>query len=420
MNCRFRRWAAGLLTAALGASPSVAQTYATPLPPGPGFVGLPIPAGPMVAPVFLPVGAPTAAPVAVYHYPGSVPASDCSTISSYTPTSSGCGTHWSLTGEFLYWFGQTSTLPPLVSAAGPGIAVPPGAALGRPDTDVLFGGGRTDTAARPGARFSLDYALSDQAGVVSRFFFLGDSSDRFDGSSRPGGVTLGRPAVFAPAGLPTALPVATASGLATTRLLGWDIDYRQRLDCGDGAQLDLLVGYRYLHLGDRVDVSSSTPFPLIGIGVAGVGVVSDSIRTRNNFHGPQIGLSLRRQLRAGWSMDALVKLALGVTVARADLDGSTVVGAAGLPVGLLVGPANTVHGQNSFFAAVPEASLGFGYQACENLRLTAGYTLLYWSRVRRAADQIDLSAGTADRPAFRDVTGDYWAQGVRFGAEWRF
>jgi hypothetical protein len=113
-------------------------------------------------------------------------------------------------------------------------------------------------------------------------------------------------------------------------------------------------------------------------------------------------------------------VALGVTVARADLDGSTVVGPAGVPVGLLVGPANTVHGQSTYFAAVPEASLGFGYQACESLRLTAGYTFLYWSRVRRAADQIDLTAGSPDRPAFRDVTGDYWAQGVRLGAEWRF
>ena len=419
MTRLFRRCAAGLFTAALGASPGFAQTYATPLPPGPGFVTLPIPAGPMVAPVLMPVGAPTAAPVAVYHYPGRVPATDCAVPGLGSPAVA-CGPTLTLTGEFLYWFAQASTLPPLVTAAGPGVPVPPGGALNRPDTDVRFGGTRADTAARPGGRFGLGYALSDRSGLEARFFFLGDSDDRFDGRSVPNGVTLGRPVTFAPIGLPTALPVATVSGLATTRLLGVDLDYRRRLDCGGCSQLDLLIGYRYLHLGDRVEVFNATPFQLVGLGNAGVGLVSDSVRTRNSFYGPQVGVSYRRPLRAGFSLDALAKLSLGVTVARADLDGSTTVGPAGVPVGLLVGPANTGHGSTSYFGAVPEASLGVGYAVCDTLRLTAGYTFLYWSKVRRAADQIDLSGGSGDRPALRDVTGDYWAQGVRLGAEWRF
>ena len=417
MTRPLRLWVAGL-GIAVGANAAVAQTYATPLPPGPGTVALPIPCGPMVAPVLMPVGAPTAAPVAIYHYPGFAAANSCQTP-SYTPAN--CGSRLSVSAEFLLWFTQANTLPPLATAAAPGIAVPPGGSLGRPDTNVVFGGGRADTALRPGARLGVGYALSDCSAVESRFFFLGDSDDHFDGGSVPGRVTLGRPLTFVPTSQPTAVPAAFLSGVATTRLLGWELDYRRKLECGGCGRLDLLVGYRYLHLGDRVEVFHTSPFGIVGVGdTSGPGTVSDSVRSRNAFYGPQVGLGYRRPLRAGFSLDVLAKVALGATVARADLDGSTVVGQAGVPVGLLVGPSNTRHDSTTYFGVVPEAGLGFGYEVCESLRLSAGYTLLYWSQVRRAADQIDLAGGAAGRPAFRDVTGDYWAQGVRLGLEFRY
>lgn len=417
----FRKLAAGLLTATLAGPPAGAQTFATPLPPGPGTVALPIPCGPMAAPVLMPVGAPTAAPVAVYHYPGSVPAkTSCVTTLADYASPPACGPRLTVTGEFLYWFTQSSTLPPLVTAAAPGVPVPPGAALGTPVTDILFGGTRVNPDGRAGGRFGLGYALADGAAVEAGLFFLTDRSDRFAGASVPGGVSLGRPVLFAPTGEPTAVPVAGVTAAADTRLIGWEANYRRRLNRTDCSQLDLLAGYRYLHLGDKVEVWNTTPLPVVGLGDAGVGLVTDSVRSRNNFHGPQVGVSYRRGLGAGFSLDLLAKVALGVTVARADQDGSTRVGGVGVPVGLLVGPSNTLHDRTSYFGVVPEAGLGVGYEVAESLRLTAGYTFLYWSRVRRAADQIDLTAGTATRPAFRDVTGDYWAQGLRLGLEWRY
>ncbi len=410
MTRLFHHSFAGLFAAVLGATPAVAQTYATPLPPGPGCVILPIPAGPMVAPVLMPVGAPRAAPVAVYQYSGCTPAATtCLPTASYGP-------RLTVTGEFLLWFTQAGSLPPLATAVAPGLAVPPGGSLGRTDTDILFGG-RADTAARPGGRLGLAYALSDTSAVETRFVFLGDSDDHLDGGSVPGGVTVARPVNLN--GQPSAVPVHFLSAVAATRLLGWDIDYRCRLDSGGCSQFDLLAGFRYLHLGDRVEVFHTADAPLAALGVAGPGIVSDSVRSRNSFYGPQVGVAYRRPLRGSWSFDALLKVALGATVARADLDGSTTVGAAGIQTGLLVGPANTRHDSTTFFGVVPEASLGFGYAVCDNLRLTTGYTFLYWSKVRRAADQIDLTTGVG-RPTFRDVTTDYWAQGVRLGAEWRF
>jgi hypothetical protein len=73
-------------------------------------------------------------------------------------------------------------------------------------------------------------------------------------------------------------------------------------------------------------------------------------------------------------------------------------------------------------------------QLSRHLRLFAGYTLLYWSTVVRAADQIDPGlnatqvpvvrpAGTLSgpaRPAFSFHETDFWAQGGAFGVELRY
>ena len=73
-----------------------------------------------------------------------------------------------------------------------------------------------------------------------------------------------------------------------------------------------------------------------------------------------------------------------------------------------------------------------------NLRLTFGYSLLYWSKVARPGDQIDpnlhlvqaggnpafppladVGAG-AVHPRFQMRTTDLWAQGMNFGLSYRF
>ncbi len=79
---------------------------------------------------------------------------------------------------------------------------------------------------------------------------------------------------------------------------------------------------------------------------------------------------------------------------------------------------------------VPEISLNLGYNITPRLRALVGYTFLYWTNVGRPGDQIDLllnpsqfPPGTlsgAPRPAFNYNDSDFWAQGLNFGAEYRF
>jgi hypothetical protein len=64
------------------------------------------------------------------------------------------------------------------------------------------------------------------------------------------------------------------------------------------------------------------------------------------------------------------------------------------------------------------------------LRVTAGYTLLYWSGVARPGDQIDLDVNLSQvapnimvgpaRPEFRWVGSDLWVQGLSAGLHYRF
>ena len=148
----------------------------------------------------------------------------------------------------------------------------------------------------------------------------------------------------------------------------------------------------------------------------------DSVRTRNHFHGPQVGLVTGCKLASGLTLELTTKLAMGVTVSEANAVGTTQVAAAPvLGSGLLVMPSNTVADSTSYFAVVPEAGLRVGYCLTDCLKVSTGYTFLYWSQVRRASEQIDLTIDpAAGRPAFRDDTSDVWLQGWTVGVELRY
>ena len=74
-----------------------------------------------------------------------------------------------------------------------------------------------------------------------------------------------------------------------------------------------------------------------------------------------------------------------------------------------------------------------GYQITPCLRVTAGYTLLYWSHVMRVGNNIDrrLDPGQAPTLAFPAITPganpmfpairtEFWAQGINVGMELKF
>lgn len=422
MRTRSPRLVATLAAAALSAAPAAAQVYATPLPPGPGSVALPLPGGPLAAPVLLPVGAPTAAPVAIYNYPSPLTAAQPSAISGWAATgceSGACGPRFYGSADFLYAAAQGTSLPPLVTVAPAGAVVPPAGSLYTP-APILFGGQhREGTAFRPGFKLNFGYLFGEgRNGVDAGFFFLGGLSEAFIGLTTPV-ATLARPFIDAGSGVPlqSALRVDGLTASLDTFTAGGDVNWRHNLtrDCNN--RIDLLVGFRYLHLGDSADVWST-----VNVAPGAAVLTHDSFRTQNNFYGPQVGVDGRFQMNARFTLGLLAKLGMGASVASANTEGvSTATGIVG-PVGpgLLVQPTNTVAVRDSYFAVVPEAGVRLGYQITDGLNFGVGYNFVYWSKVRRAGDQIDLTANGAGRPVFPNRTGDYWVQGWTAGLEWKY
>ncbi|MGI9428364.1 MAG: BBP7 family outer membrane beta-barrel protein, partial [Bythopirellula sp.] len=86
------------------------------------------------------------------------------------------------------------------------------------------------------------------------------------------------------------------------------------------------------------------------------------------------------------------------------------------------------------FSMIPEVGLTLGYNVTPRLKVTGGYSLLYWSNVVRPGDQIDLDVNANllrrdgvpdpdtivrdDHPRFVFRQTDLWAQGLNFGAEY--
>ncbi|HET6573129.1 MAG TPA: BBP7 family outer membrane beta-barrel protein, partial [Fimbriiglobus sp.] len=338
-------------------SPAAAQSggpvYATPLPPGPGMVPF-IPNGRLVAPVLMPVGAVIGVPMASCYYPpspGVQPiAPDCGQVVPYEEPAHR-GRYWA-SADFLYGATQGVGIPPLVTLAAPGSPFPTAGALGTP-SPILFGGRRDLNSTRPGLQARVGYWFDDErtSGVVAGLIFLGGLSERFIGSSGTGGVVLARPTVVA-GGTSVGSPVAGLSpgGITASvdsRVIGGDVNYRRALRCGDCCRVDLLLVYRYLHLGDSVDVwTATTPLnPTPALGPVQV-LLHDSVRTRNHFHGPQVGFVTGCRLAPGLTLEATTTLAMGVTVAEANAVGTTQVtanpGVGTIGAGLLVTPTNAV------------------------------------------------------------------------------
>jgi hypothetical protein len=130
----------------------------------------------------------------------------------------------------------------------------------------------------------------------------------------------------------------------------------------------------------------------------------------------------------------LAKLALGNTSSTVTIDGQTVTttaaGTATTPGGLLAQPTNMGRFEQDHFTTITELGATLRRQLTCSLDFTFGYTLVYWSEVARAGDQVDFDLNPsqlppgplvgAPAPQFSFVTEGFWAQGLHFGLEYNF
>jgi hypothetical protein len=371
----------------------------------------------------------------------------CGTGSPFMDVMGGMPQSW-VSAEYINWKFRGAHFPALVTIAPAGS---PGT-LSDPGTAAVYGGDDRQSDWQNGFRVRAGMWLDGGTGIDVGFFWLGEAKDRFAFGSN------GDPGIFRPffntfTGAEDAALVAfvdpvfgpVVSGRvaveSTTQLWGADANYRTGWNTGLGGRFDVLCGLRYARLEEKLDISS-TLTTLVAAGAAPAGTVitvTDSFKTRNQFVGPQVGVVGEWQF-GSMTFGLRGTVAAGATFQRSEVSGSSgsvtpaggTVSAVG---GVLALPSNIGERDRTRFSILPEVGVNVGYQVMDHLRVFAGYNVMSWTNVARAAERIDRNVngtfipdpttGTAagvgtPAPLARERDSSFWVHGWSLGAEWRW
>ena len=350
--------------------------------------------------------------------------------------------------DYLLWWINSSHLPPLITEDRTGATA---GNLNSPGTVTLFGDDSVNGNLRSGIRSTLGFWLNREqtCGIEGNFFYLESRGTSYqlgsDGTRSLGrpffNVALGVQDVQSVSFLNTDNPIkgSVAASAGSSNLFGGELNYRHNMCCGCTYRIDFLAGYRFLRYDEGVRIQEDLE-PLGPDIVPGTKIqLIDGFNTHNTFHGGNIGLvSEFRHKR--WFLELVGKVALGCTSSTVNIDGATKISVpdpinsfVAYPGGLLALSSNMGHHRGDSFSVVPEVGIRLGYQVNSHIRLSTGYTFLYWNQIARAGDQIDLGVnpnlipginpGGVDalqRPAFGFNRNDLWSQGLNFGLGFRF
>jgi hypothetical protein len=331
-------------------------------------------------------------------------------------------------------------------------------ALGQPGTAVLISG-PTDFGQFSGIRTSAGFYLDEAShwAVEGIGFMQFERNLHFSAASdAAGNPEIARPFFnVLPQPEPgervfiDALPGLASGGVAIdarTQLLGAEANLKYNCCPTDHLRLGVLAGFRFLRLAESLTIrdnvspveGASLPFETTSA-VPGDSIADvDSFYTANHFYGFQIGGSV------GWEgkwlfVNGFGKVAIGVTDQESDINGSsTLITPAGNLVaggGILALPSNIGHHTRTEIGYVPEGGLNFGVKVLPCVRLTAGYSFLYWNAVVRPGAQIDRSInpalvptdatfaqannfiGSPLHPAFQFHNETYWVHMLNIGLD---
>ncbi len=384
------------------------------------------------------------------------------------------GRHW-VRAEYLGWWIGGAETPPLITTSPEGTLREDAGVIGTPGTEILFGGGRLNRDMHSGFRLRMGtwFDCNRKHGLEGSFFLLAPNSDSATAGAGEGSLIVGRPFINANTGQ-NAAQLVEFPGLAgvvdarsRTSLLGAELLGRHNMFCDPYCcydpyskpfadhtadykrracvRQDLLVGFRYLNLSDRLTIRESlevleTPtgedplFPEIADGTRFD--IEDRFRTTNDFYGLKLGFDYLRH-HGRWSLEARPQVSLGVMDRNVSIFGETRVTNVDdsevlYPGGLLALSSNIGHYRSRQWTLVPELDLNVGYLIHPRTRLLVGYSCLYLPGVAWAGQQIDpvvnpeLIPPPADpiegpqRPAYLGRWSSAWVQGVTAGVEYRW
>ena len=352
-----------------------------------------------------------------------------------------CATPWIWgRAEYLLWWTQGLNTPALVTTSLEGTGRPQAGILGEPTTRILFGGEGLNSNSRSGGRFTLGTWLEPYRceGLEVTYLTLGKQTDSFYGTSSEYPI-LARPFYNITTGSEDARLIAYDDFVtgqlgvsATTEVQGMEILLTHNASRRALTDIDFLLGYRWAQLKDDLafrELTESLSGSTEGVRFD----VTDHFGSRNNFHGGQFGMRLRRQVAPCWSVELLAKLALGSMNSKATISGQTVTtdvtdGSTESEGGLLAQSTNIGTYDRDAFATVSEIGLQLRRDFDCGVHATFGYTFLHLSQVARAGDLIDRNLSQfppgaldgAAQPEFSFITTGFWAQGLHFGLEYNY
>ena len=350
--------------------------------------------------------------------------------------------------EYMIWWIKPAHFPPLVTSGDAGDVAP--AALGSPNTNLLFGNSGMDYFDRKGGRFSAGWWLDSEHvwGLEAGYFFMGGRAINASFVS-PGNPVLATPFFNVNSGQQDA-SLVTYPGVmsgqiavdAPSFLQGAEGNVSASLWRSDHFRLEGLAGFRYLHLSEGLHLTETS---LVTLAPQYVGMVPfdgntitviDNFDTHNHFFGGQIGTRAELDYKR-WSVSLLTKVALGVSHEIVTIRGFTGIDtqpAIANNAGLFAIASNSGQFTRNAFAVVPEVGFNLGFRLTDHIQIFGGYSFLYWSNVARPGDQVDTNvnlnlvptsttygaAGGPARPALAFRSTDFFAHGVNFGLEIRY
>jgi hypothetical protein len=434
-------------------------------------VGLAV--GQEIVVVNVPDSQPIAAPAQPLPAPGSLPAPSLipggnlingniwNGVGGYGGNGGGYGSANGLYGslDYLLWWQRLAPIAaPLATTTTPGVPPGPGQVVGAintPGTVVLSPGSISSNSPQSGVRLTVGLWVDNDTsyGVELGGFLFQTNAGSWNATSN-----LGAPPLFIPffaqlgfnapggvapfqAALPFSGPALNSiiAAVDNTRLWGLELNGVYNLSNDDGMSVVLLGGLRFLELSDNLTIQYSTLNP----NTQAFGIMGDHFNTRNQFWG--INFGARAEACFG-QLDARVtgEIAVGYVHESVEADGLSRFLGNTIPTGFAAGqliqyPAG-VFAQGlqlgrriqDPFAVVPQLGLQVGYNVSSNVRVYAGYDILYVSDVVRAGDQLDrrMALPTAGALGVNGIITvppvagfnhtDFWAQGFTFGASFKF
>jgi hypothetical protein len=325
-----------------------------------------------------------------------------------------------------------------------------------PDATVLFGDQNVGGDWRHGGEVRVGWWLVDGQflGVEGHYMALEPEETHFDTTSTfttgTSGFILARPFIDATTGLESSrvlafdnfnngggivdldgsISVDTKSDIQSAGVLLRHVlwaDFERNL------RVDLLGGYRFFKLDESIQIHDQQFTPPSGFVGAVLDERTDLFSTENQFHGGEIGFDAQ-WYEDNFTFQLIGKTALGNMHELTSISGRRDVTSGGAtattPGGFLAQGTNIGEFANDEFAVIPEGSARIQYSIFENVRVFAGYRVLYLSKVQRPGDSIDRVVNTTQfnggtlvgdaRPAAQQNSTHALLQGIDAGVEFEW